>query len=225
MRKVIGYRGERRSMLVVDDDPNSRSVLRRLMEPLGFDVAEATNGKEGVEVARSLRPDVVMMDMRMPVMTGLETVSRIRQIAELRETVILGFSASVFDSDKEDCLRAGCDGFISKPLVVEELFATMRSRLGIEWIYAEADEEGAAGRAEEEDEGRAEIVALPADLRNQLYQAVLRLDTSRTLAVIEEIGGEDESIGSMLRSLARNLDYDSMLRLLESRETKPGEQS
>ena len=125
----------------VDDDPNSRSIVRRLMEPLDFEVAEAENGQEGVDVARRLRPDVMLMDMRMPVMTGLEAVSRIRRIDELRDVVIVGFSANLFDSDKHESLRAGCDSFISKPLAVEELFAVMHSCLKVEWVYAEVDKD------------------------------------------------------------------------------------
>ncbi len=217
-RKVVGYQGKRQTVLVVDDDPNSRSVLRRLMEPLGFDVAEATNGKEGVEVARSLKPDVVVMDMRMPVMTGLEAVSLMRELKELQDVVILGFSASVFESDKEDCLRAGCDGFISKPLAVEELFFVMRTRLGIEWIYAEADEEGAAGRTEEEDGSRAEIVAPPAEEIQVLHDLAIRGNMREILnraSHLETMDAKYWPFARMLRELAQAFEDEKILSLIK----------
>ncbi|MCP4623507.1 MAG: response regulator [bacterium] len=217
-RKIIGYKGKRRSMLIVDDDPTSRSVMLRLMKPLGFEVEEAVNGKEGVEGARRLRPDVVVMDMRMPVMTGLEAVSRIRRIEELRDTVILGFSASVFESDKKDCLRAGCDGFISKPLAVDELFAVMRSRLGIEWIHAGADEDGAVGRAEGEDESRAEIVAPPADEMQVLHDLAMSGNMREILnraSHLETMDAKHRPFARVLRELARNFEDEKIQSLIK----------
>ncbi len=218
VRKVVGYEGKRRSVLVVDDDPNSRSVLRRLMEPLGFDVTEAENGKEGVESARRLRPDMILMDMRMPVMTGLEAVSRIRQLEELRDTVILGFSAGVFESDKKDCLQAGCDGFIPKPLAIEELFAVIRFRLGIEWIYAGADEEGAAGRAEEEAEGLAEITAPPAEEIEILYDLAMSGNMREILnraSHLETMDTKYRPFARTLRKLARTFEDKKILSLIK----------
>ncbi len=217
VRKVVGYEGKRRSVLVVDDHSNSRSVMRGLMELWGFDVAEAENGKEGVKSARRLRPDMILMDMRMPVMTGLQAVSRIRQIKELRDVVILGFSAGVFDSDKKDCLKAGCDGFISKPLAVEELFAEMRSCLGIEWIYAEADEKGAAGRAEEEDKARAEIVAPPAEEMQVLYDLAMRGNMREILnraSHLDTMDGKYRPFARTLRELARAFEEQKLLSLI-----------
>jgi CheY-like chemotaxis protein len=217
-RRVVGYRGERRSVLVVDDDPNSRSVMRRLMEPLGFDVAEATNGKEGVESARRLRPDVVLMDMRMRVMTGLEAVSRIRQIEELRDVVILGFSASVFDSDKKDCLRAGCDGFISKPLAMEELFAVMHSCLGIEWVFAEEDKERSAGRDEGEEEAPREILPPPSEEIAILYDLAMSGDMEEIMnraSHLETLDVKYQPFVRTLRELARNFKEQEILSLIK----------
>ncbi len=217
-RKVVGYKGKRLSVLVVDDDPNSVSVLRRLLKPLGFDVAEAENGKEGVKSACRLRPDIILMDMRMPVMTGLEAVSRIRQIEELRDTVILGHSANVFDSDKEDCLQAGCDDFISKPLVVEELFAVMRFRLGIEWIYAEADEQGISGRTREKVAGRAEIVAPPAEEMEVLFDLAMSGDMVELMNRASHLEATDikyQPFARTLRELARNFEDEKILSLIK----------
>ncbi|MCP4674414.1 MAG: response regulator, partial [Deltaproteobacteria bacterium] len=165
-----------------------------------------------------LLPDMILMDMRMPVMTGLEAVSCIRRSEVLRDTVILGFSANVFESDKKDCLRAGCDGFISKPLAVEELFAVMRTRPGIEWIHAGADEEGAVGRAEGEDESRAETVAPPADE----MQVLLDLAMSGNMREIENRASHLETMDAkhrpfarMLRELARTFEDEKILSLIK----------
>ncbi|MCP4690108.1 MAG: response regulator [Desulfobacterales bacterium] len=223
LRKLVGYRGVRLRVLVVDDDPDSRSVPRTLMETLGFEFAEAANGKEGVESARRPRPDMILMDMRMSVMTGLEAVSRIRRIEELRDTVILGFSANVFESDKKDCLRAGCDGFISKPLAVNELFAVMRSHLEIEWIHAEADEEGAVGRAEGEDGSRAEILAPPADEMQVLLDLAMSGDMQGILnraSHLETMDAGHRPFARMLRELARTFEEEKILSLIKEYKDK-----
>ncbi len=210
VRKVVGYRGKRRSVLVVDDDPNSRSVVRRLMEPLDFEVAEAENGQEGVDIARRLRPDVMLMDMRMPVMTGLEAVSRIRRIDELRDVVMLSFSANVFDADKHESLRAGCDGFISKPLAVEELFAVMRSCLKVEWIYAEEDEDGTAVRAE--------TVAPPHEEIAILYDLAMQgnmHEIQNRASHMERVDVKYQPFARTLRELARNFEDEKILSLIK----------
>jgi len=148
-----------------------------------------------------------------------EAVSRIRQIEELRDTVILGFSASVFESDKEDCLRAGCDGFISKPLAVEELFVVMRSCLKVEWIYAEAEEEeGAAERAEEEAEGRAEMVAPPAEEIAIFYDLAVRGNMREILnrvSHLETMDAKYQPFARMLRELARAFEDEKILSLIK----------
>jgi len=218
MQKITGYKGDNRSVLVVDDNSTNRSLLRRLMEPLGFNVTEAENGKEGIESARRLRPDMIIMDMRMPVMTGLEATSRIRQIEELRDTVILGFSASIFESDKNECLRAGCDGFLSKPLQVEEFYAVMRSHLGIEWIYAETDEEGAFGLKQEEDDDQAEIVAPPAEEMEALLDLAMSGDMAELLnqaLLIEAIDTRYRAFGRALRELARHFEERKVLAMIK----------
>jgi signal transduction histidine kinase len=87
-RNIIGYKGQRRKALVVDDKHFNRSVLVNLLRPLGFDVAEAKNGREGVERARDMYPDVIFMDLVMPVMTGAEAVQKLRQIPEFHNTLI-----------------------------------------------------------------------------------------------------------------------------------------
>ncbi len=216
-QKITGYKGDIRSVLVVDDNPPNRLVLRRLIEPLGFDVVEAENGKEGVESARRLRPDMIVMDMRMPVMTGLEATSRIRRIEALRDTLILGYSAAVFESDKEDCLKAGCDGFISKPLQVEKLFAVMRSRLGIEWVHEETDEQDAVGR-EEEDMNRAEIVAPPVEEMEILLHLAMSGNMREILnraTHLETLDAKHQSFARTLRELARAFEEEKILSLIK----------
>jgi PAS domain S-box-containing protein len=126
---VIVVRGEGRRVLVVEDDPASRNLFRDLLSPLGFEVFEACDGPEGLRQAQTLRPDAILMDMRIPGLDGLEATRRIRARAELRATVIIAISASAFEHNRERCLAAGCDAFLAKPFRRERLLALLSQHL------------------------------------------------------------------------------------------------
>ena len=140
-RNITGYRGPRLKVLVVDDKPYNRLVLVDFLEPLGFMIYEAENGRKGIEKTKEIQPDVIFMDLKMPVMPGLEAVQEIRKIPEFKDVVIIAISASVFDRDQHQSLLAGSDGFLAKPVESRKLFALLREHLSIEWIYEQASEE------------------------------------------------------------------------------------
>ena len=100
-RLIIGLKGSKRKVLVVDDKWTNRSVLVNLLESLGFEVAEAMDGLEGPAKARELKPDVILMDLVMPVLDGFETTRRIRFSPELEGVIVIAISASVFDFDRQ----------------------------------------------------------------------------------------------------------------------------
>ncbi|MBC8163783.1 MAG: response regulator, partial [Roseiflexaceae bacterium] len=99
-RPISGYTGPRRTILVVDDNPQNRAVLVDLLAPLGFGLLEAADGRAGVAQAQAVRLDLILMDLRLPVMTGVEATRAIRQLPELQGVVIIATSASVFDADR-----------------------------------------------------------------------------------------------------------------------------
>ena len=140
-REILGYLGTRRTVLIVDDNPANRSVLRKVLFPLGFVVEEADNGQEAIERVASLSPDLILMDMRMPVMDGFAATRHIRQMpAPLCHICILAVSAHVFESEKQQMIQAGCHDVLMKPVHHADLFALMEQYLGIEWHYAESDD-------------------------------------------------------------------------------------
>jgi CheY-like chemotaxis protein len=137
-RMVVGYQGQRRTLLLVDDRWENRAVISELLESIGFQIIEAHNGQEGLDRAKDLQPDVILADLAMPIMDGLEMTRRLRQIPELRNTVIIASSAFVFDYDRQESLDAGCDGFLPKPVQMKELLDLLQAHLGLEWIYETA---------------------------------------------------------------------------------------
>ena len=102
---ITGYLGQRYRLLVVDDRVENQLVLLNLLEPLGFEILLAANGQEAIDLARQLRPDLIFMDLIMPVMMGFEAVTIIRQIPELVHVPIVAVSASVLQLDRSESQR------------------------------------------------------------------------------------------------------------------------
>ncbi|MCB0037214.1 MAG: response regulator, partial [Anaerolineales bacterium] len=131
---IIGYEGERRTILVADDRLENRLVLVNLLEPLGFVLLLATNGREAVELAQQHHPDLILMDLVMPIMTGFEAVSTIRHQTELAHIPIVAVSASVFDMNQERSRQVGCDAFLTKPVETTKLFPAIEQFLALTWV-------------------------------------------------------------------------------------------
>ncbi|WP_438005426.1 CHASE domain-containing protein [Sorangium sp. So ce321] len=143
--RVTGYEGPRKKILVIDDHPENRAVLVDLLAPLGFEVTAAEDGQGGLAQAAALAPDVVITDLLMPGVDGIELMRHLREAPERRGLVIIVSSASVFEADQHRSLSAGGDDFLAKPVRADELLDKLRRHLGIAWIYAQ--EKGAANEA------------------------------------------------------------------------------
>ncbi|MGK7917795.1 MAG: ATP-binding protein [Prochloraceae cyanobacterium] len=132
---IIGYKGFKRKILVVDDKWENRSVLVNLLTPLGFEMLEARNAQEGLDKARENRPDLIIIDLVMPIMTGFEMLRHLQQSPQLPKIITIASSASVFESDRQKSLDAGADDFLPKPLQADCLLEMLRIHLHLKWIY------------------------------------------------------------------------------------------
>lgn len=135
-RPVIGCKGDPVKILVVEDKWENRSVLANMLAPLGFEVVEAIDGQDGVHKALALQPAVIFMDLKMPVMDGIEAIRRIRELPFGHEVVIIAISASAFEYNRQDSLEAGSDDFLPKPFRLHTLLELLKKHVRLEWIYA-----------------------------------------------------------------------------------------
>ncbi|MBD2013428.1 AAA family ATPase [Microcoleus sp. FACHB-53] len=140
-RCVRGFKGCKRTILVVDDREENRLVLINLLQPLGFEVIEAIDGRDALHKAHQFRPDAILMDLVMPVMDGFEATRQIRMSPSLQQTVIIATSASAFDMDREQSREVGCHDFLPKPIHEAELLERLSLHLKLEWIYEESSAE------------------------------------------------------------------------------------
>jgi len=117
---------ERRTVLVVEDDENSRLMYAAALRHFGYDVAEATNGAEGIEKARSDHPGLILMDIQMPFVDGYEATRVLKHDRATRDIPIVVITAQDLRADRERALELGCDGYLVKPCGPREVLGTVR---------------------------------------------------------------------------------------------------
>ena len=132
-RHLTRYRGPRRRVLVVDDVPANRTLLADFLGDAGFDIAEAPDGAVALRAVDTFRPDLVVVDSVMPVMDGLELTRRLRAQPESARLPIIAISASATEGHRRECLQAGVNTFLSKPVQLAQLLAAIAEHLRLEW--------------------------------------------------------------------------------------------
>lgn len=126
------YAGRR--ALVVEDDRLNAEVMEELLREIGWEVDIARNGREAIARAESASYDIVLMDLKMPGMDGLETIRLIKQIPGMAETPVIAVTANIYRSDRESCLSAGAVDYLIKPLDLPIFYATL-----LKWQGHEGD--------------------------------------------------------------------------------------
>jgi signal transduction histidine kinase len=135
-RVVVGYRGPRKKVLVVDDVAENRAVLVEALSRLGFEVAQAAGGYDGLAQAQAAPPDLVLLDIVMPDIGGIEVIERLRRLPAFDATPIVAVSASATPDTESRTIAAGANAFLSKPVDVKALLRCTGSLLNLSWVEA-----------------------------------------------------------------------------------------
>jgi two-component system, cell cycle response regulator DivK len=112
-------------VLIAEDNPENLDMLRRRLERRGYTIFAAQDGQAAIAMTNEIRPDIVLMDVSMPVLSGLEATRAIRAQAEVAKTPIIALTAHAMDGDRARCLEAGCDAYATKPVDLASLIATI----------------------------------------------------------------------------------------------------
>jgi CheY-like chemotaxis protein len=118
-----------KAILVADDDPDILSIVSMSLETQGYTVYKAANGREAVDLARQHHPDLVLMDMMMPVVSGYEAVTELKADDSTRDITIVGLSAKAMATDMERATDVGIDGYITKPFRIAQVLSVVDSYL------------------------------------------------------------------------------------------------
>jgi signal transduction histidine kinase/CheY-like chemotaxis protein len=213
--------GEPYRLLVVEDRETNRRLLVKLLESLGFEVQEAANGQEALEMWECWEPHLIWMDMRMPVMHGQEATQRIKATPRGQATIIIALTATAFEEDREQILLEGCDDFVRKPFRKDEIHDMLAKHLGVQFLYEEGPAPWApAGLAEAAAPAAyalspEALADLPATWVADVQQATTKADLHLILSLIDQIRGQNAALADALAELAQNYEYRKILALIE----------
>ncbi|MCC0177076.1 PAS domain S-box protein [Waterburya agarophytonicola K14] len=196
-------------ILVIDDNDDNRMLLVHYLQPLGFTVEEADNGKTGIAIAEKFQPDLILLDLLMPVMNGGEAIEQIRQHPDLQNTAIVTISANVHSID--DSSRIRCEGFLAKPIDLERLMELLEKHLELDWQTLPQKEVESITSNELISPSQAELI--------NLLELVNFGNMTAFLAKIDLLETGDSryiSFAQKVRQLADNCEQDKLEKLLQT---------
>jgi PAS domain S-box-containing protein len=216
LSSLTGYRrrdGAERPcrVLIVEDSMINQLVLDEMLSPLGFAVDLTERGEEALSLARRTPPDLVLMDLMLPGIDGLETTRLLHQVPGLEQLPVIAVSASVFPEDRRHSLEAGCRLHIAKPVDAGELLEALERLLDLEWQYIREPEPLPAPPAPV-----AALAASPLDEAQRAeLMALARRGSIRGLRErLEQLGGNGDPLWEDLRQAAQRLDLRRIRELL-----------
>lgn len=217
--QIVGFEGSSRTILIVDDCWENRTVITNLLQPLGFHLVEATNGKEGLEKAIALKPDLVITDLLMPEMDGFELIQHLRQTPDIQDIKIIVSSASVFEADQNRSLAAGSNTFLSKPIQADELLHQLKCHLNLVWIYqhSQSQEPKINYSAKTDDSPSNQLTLPPPDVLREIVILARKGNFGAILKLADKLEQTDTNFAPFvhqLRQLARQFDEDLILNFL-----------
>ncbi len=208
-------------ILVVDDRVTNRQLVVKLLSDLGppvagFDLREATNGQEAIELWETWKPHLIWMDMRMPVMDGYEATKKIKQssIVNRQSSIIIALTASSLEEERAAILDAGCDDYLYKPFREAEMFDLLHKHLGVRFVYEAGEPSREEKKSEFEEVLRPEILAmLPADWLTAVHNAAERLQGRDIFNLLEQLTSEQDSVAQAIADLVENFKFEELAAL------------
>jgi signal transduction histidine kinase/ligand-binding sensor domain-containing protein/CheY-like chemotaxis protein len=200
-------------ILIVDDKWTNRQLLIKLLNPLGFELKEAENGQQAIDIWDEWQPHLIWMDMRMPVMDGYTATQQIKAHIKGQATAIVALTASVLEEERAVVIDAGCDDFLRKPFKENDIFDMMHKHIGVEYIYDDPIQTSAT-ETDTDELTPDNLATLPAELLARFEQATDLDDPEQIESIINEIRLHHQNLANRLMELAELFYYDSILNLI-----------
>ncbi len=218
---ITGYEGDRRKIMVVDDIPANRAVLVDMLVPLGFVVTEAKDGQEALNLLSKQKPHLILADIAMPVIDGVQLIQYARQMEAFKELPIVPISASVGEDEVRRCRALGCDDFLTKPVDYGRLLECLQRRLDLKWMeVGGTDEEKLPEDGAESD---STLPPLPVAAAAQFADLARRGDLLNLVKAAEELASsqpDQKPFLDRLRKLCAGFRVRQIRQLIED-HTKP----
>ena len=193
-------------ILVAEDNDDSRALLASLLSGIGFDVRDAANGKQAVELFESWNPQFIWMDIRMPILDGYEATKKIRALENGKEVKIVALSAHVMQEELNKIYEVGCDDFLAKPFKEESLFSKLEKYLPIKYKYEYSDNKSNVKSKDEME--KLDLSFLEEEIKSKLLYASNETDATKIVEIAKEMISTHPKIAERLIKLADNFDYE-----------------
>ena len=220
-------------VLIVDDIEVNRQILVKMLSPVGFQVQEAKNGQEAIDLWKSWSPQLIFMDLRMPIMDGYTATKKIKAHSQEQNPIVIALSANVSQDEKTSVLAAGCDDFYVKPFTEQGIFNLLSQYLGVSYIYAKDPIQDSIQDSIIDIQANIEIniqaniqanavlialttedfASIPQDWPQKVYRACLIGDFDHVMQLIKEIPAS--TFRSSLEALADEFQAETILELIQ----------
>ena len=211
------YRGDSKKprIFICEDEKENRVLLNKLLTSIGFEIDTAVNGEECLEKINKSLPDLLLLDLRMPIMNGYETLANIRKNEKYSTLPVFAITANVFEEDKERVIKAGFNEFLGKPIDEDKLLELIKRELNLEYTYYEETNSidlNVAEVLEKKSGEKSEVI--PVLIKNNLIKSIEEADYDGILKELENIRKLNSELAEKLSLMADNFDYQNMLKTL-----------
>lgn len=200
-------------ILVVEDHFDNRQILVMMLEAVGFEVKEAENGQQAVDINHSWHPDLIWMDLQMPVLSGLEATKLIKDHAP-KPPVIIAITAQALESDEVQALKVGCDDYIRKPYQAVQIFEKMAQHLDITYRYDAPHQSRSV--IEPTPLTADQLTHMPPSWVQLLYDAAAMLDGDTFEQLLKDIPPDQQSLKSSLEYIMATYQYDIIMKAAQT---------
>jgi len=202
-------------ILVVDDRPENRQLLFKLLQPIGFAVKQAANGQEAIEIWQQWQPHLIWMDMRMPVINGYEAAQQIKSHLQGQATAIVALTASTLEEEKAVILAAGCDDFVRKPFREEVIFDKIAQYVGVRYLYEKTDPQEISEATSPEKLTAQALAVMPNEWLIELSEAAALINEQLITQLLSQIPDEHQTLAQAIRQQVDNFDFDRLMNLAQ----------
>ncbi|MDC0835663.1 response regulator [Geitlerinema sp. CS-897] len=210
-------------LLVVDDRRESRQFLVKLLEVTGFEVRSAEDGQAAIAQWKAWQPDLIWMDVRMPVMDGYEATRQIKaqqkKTGAKSPTAIVALTASAFEEERASVLAVGCDDFLRKPFREEEIFEKIARHLGVRYLYETVEDTASESVLPALELTSEDLVSMPVRWRMRLRYGAMSANDAIVRSLIDEIPEESAALAERLTVWLEDFRFDKIFALVPQEET------
>ncbi len=221
---TLEHNQENYRILIVDDLPENRRLLFELLSEFGFDIREASNGIEAIEVWESWQPHLIWMDLRMPVMDGYAATKEIRNREnnqsgtgkDSKATAIVALTAISSENERAIAIESGCDDYLIKPFRPNDIFEAMNKYIGVPFVDEEPISKQDSTKNEVLALTREDLAVLPDDWLTSFYQATIEGDFDLMLELIDQIPSDCQFLANTLTNLTQNFEFEALINLTDT---------